>query len=192
MKRKLIFSLIMILALTMQAESKVSFLCVPVKGTKANFVKNLVSKGCQLTKDGKLKAVIANDTCTVVVNTNNETVTSVTAIEDRTLSDETEAVKRYNALLEYYKKSLEYIEYEVNALPDLQDSETVRRNIHEGGYYYAEFFQITERSMQDFSRRMSIAIVELPDGYHIVRKYDTSNDIVMLDKSIGTTVNNKK
>lgn len=179
----------LLLSLVMQAQSTVSFVCVPVKGSKADFVKNIVSKGCYITESGEVKVVLNGDTCTVTVNTVNDTVASVTAIEDKAFKDENAAANRYNTLLEYYKKNREYTEYEHNNLTYLQDPETIRRYIQDGGYYYAEFFQITERSMQEFSRRLTITLVDMPDGYHIERRYDTTNDIVMLDKNIGTTTN---
>lgn len=175
MKRIIIITLTLVLALAMQAETTVTFMGVPVKGRQESFKQQLLKKGCYTDKNNVLKGVVDGKLCTIIINTTEGKVANVTAIEDEPIADEYVAVARYNHLLDYYKNSPDYAEFEANTYPQAETPENIRKNISEEWYYYAEFFQKAEP--QRFTKRMSFRLTDKYGNYRIVRYYDNNFDI---------------
>lgn len=174
MKRTLIFSLILMLALTMHAQTTVTFMGVPVNGEQESFRQKLLKKGCYTDKNSVLKGVVDGTLSTIIINTTDDKVTSITAIEDEAIKDETLAVARYNHLLDHYKAISDYTEFETNPYAQSESKETMRKYINEE-WYYAEFFQ--KAQPQRYTRRMGIKLTDKYGDYRIVRHYDNNYDI---------------
>ena len=85
MRRLFTLSLTLMLALAMQAQTTVSFMGVPVKGTPESFRQQLLMKGCYTDKNSVLKGVVDGALSTIIINESNNQVKSVTAIEDEQL-----------------------------------------------------------------------------------------------------------
>lgn len=175
MKRIVTIALTLMLAITMQAETTVTFMGVPVKGEQETFKQKLLKKGCYTDKNNVLKGVVDGTLCTIIINTADGKVVKVTAIEDEPITDENVAVARYNYLLDYYKNSSNYAEFEANTYAQAETPETVRKYIREEWYYYAEFFQKAEP--QRFTKRMAFRLTDKYGSYRIVRYYDNNFDI---------------
>ena len=175
MKRIFTLAITLMLALTMQAETTVAFMGVPVKGKQESFKQQLLKKGCYTDKNNVLKGVVDGTLCTIIINTTGDKVANVTAIEDEPITDENVAVARYNYLLDYYKNSSDYAEFEANPYTQAETPEKIRKNISEEWYYYAEFFQQAEP--QRFTKRMAFRLTDKYGNYRIVRYYDNNFDI---------------
>ena len=175
MRRIFTLAIALMLVLAMQAETTVTFMGVPVKGKQESFKQQLLKKGCYTDKNNVLKGVVDGTLCTIIINTTDGKVTNITAIEDESITDENVAVARYNYLLDYYKNSSDYAEFEANPYTQAETPENIRKNISEEWYYYAEFFQKSEP--QRFTKRMAFRLTDKYGNYRIVRYYDNNFDI---------------
>lgn len=105
MKRTLAITLMLTLALIMQAVTTVTFMGVPMEGSQQTFTQQLLKKGCYTNKNGTLKGVVDGALSTIIINTVDDKVCSVTAIEDERIDDEQKAISRFNHLIDYYKNN---------------------------------------------------------------------------------------
>lgn len=176
MKRILATALTLTLVMFIQAQTTVTFMGVPVKGNQKTFTQKLLKKGCYTDKNSVLKGIVDGALSTIIVNTVNDEVKSVTAIEDERLADEHVAVSRFNYLIDYYKAKRNYDEYESNTHIEDTDLATMQKYISEE-YYYAEFFQTAKN--QRYTKRMGFKVSDKSGGYRIVRQYDNNYDIDM-------------
>ena len=123
-----------------------------------------------------LKGVVDGSLCTIIINAVNDKVQSITAVEDKSTTDEQLAVDRFNKLVEYYKNNPEYTEFESNDFISPERQTEAKKYITEG-WFYAEFFQTTAK--QKYTKRMSFRISNEYGDYRIVRHYDKSNEIAL-------------
>ena len=174
MKRILTTALTLMLVMFIQAQTTVTFMGVPVKGNQETFTQKLLKKGCYTDKNSVLKGIVDGALSTIIVNTVNDEVKSVTAIEDEYLNNEQAAVSRFNTLIDYYKAKPDYTEYESNYYIKDADPATIQKYISED-WYYAEFFQTAKK--QRYTKRMGFKVSDKFGGYRIVRQYDDNYDI---------------
>lgn len=174
MRRIFTIVLTLMLALAMQAQTTVSFMGVPVKGTPESFRQQLLMKGCYTDKNSVLKGVVDGALSTIIINESNNQVKSVTAIEDEQLANDQIAVARFNRLIDYYKGNPDYTEYESNSYIATGYPVTSQKHISEE-WYYAEFFQTDPK--QRYTKRMGFKLSDKYGGYRIVRHYDNNNNI---------------
>ena len=147
---------------------------VPVTGQQDSMRQKLLHKGCYTDKNSVLKGVVDGSLCTIIINAEKGKVQSITAVEDKSTTDEQLAVERFNYLIEYYKNNPDYTEFEANDFITPVRQAEAKKYIAEG-WFYAEFFQTTAN--QKYTRRMSFKLSNEYGGYRIVRCYDNSNEI---------------
>lgn len=170
MKRILTIAMTLMLALYVQAQGSVtSFLGIPVDGSRATMVKELVKKGFVRKSNDRLDCVIEGVPYIVKIMTNKGRVCRISLIEKEGTEDVSLAVEKYNALIEWYRNSKDYTEYEYNDPIRSSDNLTYERYICEG-WYYAEFFQVCDPQL--YSKRVSFKLSDEYGDYRIVRCYD--------------------
>lgn len=175
MKRIILISLSLMLALTMSAqENATTFMGIPIKGSASIMRSALVQKGFVLNKDYTLKGCVDGDSCNITIDTDKGKVVSITVVNMYGTNIIKEAVEKYDALLDFYKEDCNYTEYETNDYIHDTDIETYKRNIG-NEYYYAEFFQVCEP--QKFTRRLSFKLTAKHGDYRIVRCYDNGEEL---------------
>ena len=174
MKRTLTIALTLMLALTMQAQTTVTFMGIPVKGKQEAFRQELLKKGCYTEKNSVLMGIVDGALSTIIINEVNDEVKSVTAIEEEQMTNENIAISRFNYLIDYYKASSEYTEYESNYYVEPTYKATAQKNISEENYY-AVFFQTAKN--QRYTKRLGFKVSDKFGGYRIVRHYDNNYDI---------------
>lgn len=109
--RKIVFSLLMLLTLSLSAQVK--FLGIPVDGTKSEMISKLKQKGYSLCKEPKLAELDVlegefngKDVHIAVVTNNNKVYRIV--VQDVQTTDETGIKIRYNNLVHQFKSNKRY------------------------------------------------------------------------------------
>lgn len=170
MKRRIFtIALLAMLTLTASAQNTTTFLGIAVEGSKAEMTKKLLENGAVRGKNGLEISGIDDVPYLIKIHTNRGKVYRLSLIESKGTEDVSLAIAKYNALLDWYKNSPDYAEYEYNRPADGSDNLKYENYVHQG-VYYAEFFQQSDPQL--YNRRVGFQITDAFGDYRIERMYD--------------------
>lgn len=145
MKRFIALLAALLLAVSMFAQSKapISFLGIPIDGTKDNMIKALVNKGLKHSGEDVLIGEFNGRKSHIYVGTNRNKVYRIVVAYADDVS-ESQIKINYNNLLSQFKKSEKYVESEENLpIPESEDISyemTVHEKVYESAFWVKPSF----------------------------------------------------
>lgn len=171
--RKLVFTLLMLLTLSLNAQENkgtLKFLGIPVDGTKSEMISQLKKKGFTYNAyDDYLEGVFNGHDVNIRIGTNNNKVYRV-FVADKVSLSEREIKIRYNTLLNQFKNNQKYLSLDENKELgyDFDISNEITNNRIEAG-----FIQITDNIEESVNNSVWFMIYKYGyDEYGIWLYYD--------------------
>lgn len=162
--------LLMMASLAVPAQKATVFMGVKVDGSKSDVVRKLKSAGfSDGTKPYDLTGEVNGKMSEVSILTHKGKVWRIEVRDYSPYASADDAVRRYNRLIDVFRKDNSYTEYEQNPYTSETERTFFEEYIREG-FYYAEFFQRSRPEL--YERLVSFQIVEDADEYRIVTCYD--------------------
>ena len=175
--RKLVFTLLMFMTLSLNAQVK--FLGIPVDGTKSEMIQSLIQKGYIFNryKDYLMGEFNGNDVFIHVEEYKGKVGRII--VEDATPSNEIDIIIKYNNLIEQFENNGKYIgeNVKIDNKTNISYEMAHNHNRFEAVYYQksADGINLTEEELNN--RKVWFMMQRANQGYKILIHYDNVSNI---------------
>jgi len=170
--RKLVFTLLMLLTLSLNAQVK--FLGIPVDGTKSEMINNLVQKGYIFNryKDYLMGEFNGNDVFIHIEEYKGKVGRII--VEDANPSNEIDIIIKYNSLIEQFENNDKYIgeNVKIDNKTNIGYEMSHNHNRFEAVYYQKSAVDKDLDENELYNRKVWFMMQRANQGYNILIYYD--------------------